>query len=170
MGKGSFIDSGAAPTGGQRRLESGARPRTRPPPNCADADDARPLGASATHSKNWQNIASRRRAGCRRPSAHDARRLASWVVHGGPGTRHSLGNGCETRARTEGPPGEVPRGPMEKQGSDEACRDGGTGRRGQEYLHSLILYTNYFLQSYDRTPALQESRSARDASRVPDKY
>ena len=49
--------------------------------------------------------------------------LAGWppgVVHGGPETRHSLGNGCETRARSEKPPGEVPRGPMEKRGSDEA--------------------------------------------------
>ena len=34
----------------------------------------------------------------------------------------------------------------------------------------IIFYRNYFLQSYDRTPSLQESRSARDASRVPDKY
>ena len=35
--------------------------------------------------------------------------LAGWppgVVHGGPETRHSLGNGCETRARSGRPPGE----------------------------------------------------------------
>ena len=43
-----------------------------------------------------------------------------WVVHGGPDTRHSLGNSCETRVRSERPPGEVPRGRMEKRGSDEA--------------------------------------------------
>ena len=98
---------GAAPTGEQRRLRTRPPPilplpsqpssalhvaRTPPPPNPADADDARPLGASATHSKNWQNIASRR-----------AMMLAGWppgIVHGGPETRHSLGNGCETRARS----------------------------------------------------------------------
>ena len=78
---------GAAPTGGH----------TRPPPNSADADDARPLGASATH---WQFLASCHSAGYGRPSAHDARRLASLgVVHGGPETRHCPGNGCETRVR-----------------------------------------------------------------------
>ena len=76
---------------------------SHPPPNPADADDARPLGASATHSKKWQNIASRRRAGAR-----VLMMLAGWppgVVHGGPETRHSLG-GCETR-RFERPPGEA---------------------------------------------------------------
>ena len=98
---------GAAPTGGH----------TRPPPNSADADDARPLGASATH---WQFLASCHSAGYGRPSAHDARRLASLgVVHGGPETRHCPGNGCETRARSEKPPGEVPHGPMEKRGNSK---------------------------------------------------
>ena len=49
--------------------------------------------------------------------------LAGWpfgVVHGGPETRHTVGNGCEARARSERPPGEVPCGPLEKRGSDEA--------------------------------------------------
>ena len=38
----------------------------------------------------------------------------------GPETRHSLGNGCETRVCSERPPGEVPRAPVEKRRSDEA--------------------------------------------------
>ena len=49
--------------------------------------------------------------------------LAGWppgVFHGGPETRHRVGNGCETRECSQRPPSEVPRGPMEKRGSDEA--------------------------------------------------
>ena len=51
--------------------------------------------------------------------------LAGWppgVVHGGPETRHSLGNGCKTHAACvfRKASGEVSRGPVEKQGSDEA--------------------------------------------------
>ena len=92
----------------------GFRARTRPAPNPADADDARPLAASATHSKNWQFLASRHRAGCGRPSAHDSAGLPG-IVHGGPETP-----GRETRAHSEKPPGEVPCGPMERRGSDEA--------------------------------------------------
>ena len=35
----------------------------------------------------------------------------------------TVGNGCETRARSEAPPGEVPRGPLEKRGSDEVAQN-----------------------------------------------
>ena len=80
----------------------------------ARTPSARPLGASATHSKNWHFLASRHRAGCGRPSAHDA--PAGRLGSSSPETRHSLGNGCETRARSERPPGEVPRGARENEG------------------------------------------------------
>ena len=42
--------------------------------------------------------------------------LAGWGRPRRPKTRHSLGNGCETRARSERPPGEVPRGARENEG------------------------------------------------------
>ena len=110
---------GAAPTGGQRREKPGARPHTPPPPNPADADDARPLGASATHSKISKT--SPRAAG---PAAgvRVLMMLAGWppgVVHGGPETRHRVGNGCETRARSERPQARS-RAAQWKRGSDEA--------------------------------------------------
>ena len=103
---------GAAPTGGQRREKPGARPRTPPPPNPADAEDARPLGASATHSKKIGKTSPRAAGPVAGAPAHDARRLASWGRPRRPKTRHSLGNGCETRARSERPP----RGPARPNG------------------------------------------------------
>ena len=78
------------------------------PPNPADADDARPVRASAPSSKSRKT--SPRAAGpvAAAPSAHDARRLACWSPPRGPETRHTEGNGCETRACSERSPGEVP--------------------------------------------------------------
>eukprot|EP00439_Symbiodinium_sp_Y106_P023355 s7232_g2.t2 len=56
-----------------------------------------------------------------RPSAHDARRLASLGSStAAPKPAIAWGMAAKTCARSEKPPGEVPRGPMEKRGSDEA--------------------------------------------------
>ena len=98
----------------------------------ADADDARPLGASATHSRKIAipRLAQQGRLGAPEcSSCSPAGRFG--VVHGGPETRHSLGHGCETRARSERPPGEVPRGPMENEGPMKQGR-----RHWASWLHS----------------------------------
>ena len=53
--------------------------------------------------------------------------LAGWPSAGE--ARHSLGNGCETCACSERLPGEVPRSPVEKRGSDEAGYAGSAALR-----------------------------------------
>ena len=93
-----------------------------PPPDPADADDARPLGLPETHSKTGKTSP---RAAESVAGARVLMMLAGWPPGSStaaPETRHSLGNGCETRSRSERPPGEGPHGPMEKRGSDEAGR------------------------------------------------
>ena len=86
----------------QVEAEQGHAPPTPPPaPNPADADDARPLRASATHSELAKHCLALQ-AGCGR-SEYMLMMLADSST-GGTETRHSLGNGFESSER---PPGEV---------------------------------------------------------------
>ena len=55
-----------------------------------------------------------------RPSAHDARRLASLGSSTAAPKPAMAWGMAANRVRVPKPPGEVPRGPMEKRGSDEA--------------------------------------------------
>ena len=121
-----------------------------PPPNPADADDACPLGASATHSKS-----SRRRAGCGRPSTHDARRLASWGRPRRPRTNQKLLSNATKYHLNHAKTSKV-EGP--KRAEEFSRGDVGLGRgwacTGDKLNYSLIL-----LNTIKTTPKPAQSRA-----------
>ena len=87
----SFKGLRPRPGSAGRSLEQG----TPPPLNPADADDA--LRASATHSKIGKTLPRTAGPVAGAPSAHDARRLASWGCPPGSQNPPSSGEWCVFR-------------------------------------------------------------------------